>query len=94
MGNMVTKFGSLSAAFAYLLFVLLYVSVVGAMVRESTRGWAILSVLWSTSIAYVSAVIVYQVLNIFDHPTSSMIYIGLAVAYALGVVFLIEISIN
>ncbi len=93
MGNMVTKFGSLSAAFAYLLFVLLYVpcvSVVGAMVRESTRGWAILSILWSTSIAYVSAVIVYQVINIFDHPTSSMIYIGLAVAYALGVVFLMK----
>ena len=93
MGNMVTKFGSLSAAFSYLLFVLLYIpciSVVGAMVRESTRGWAILSVLWSASIAYVSAVIVYQAVNIFDHPTSSLLTIALAVAYTLGVVFLMK----
>ncbi|MDE4988630.1 ferrous iron transport protein B, partial [Francisella tularensis subsp. holarctica] len=76
MGNMVTKFGSLSAAFAYLLIVLLYIpciSVVGAKVRESTRGWAILSVLWSVYIAYVAAVVIYQLLNIAEHPSSSII---------------------
>ncbi len=96
MGNMVTKFGSLSAAFSYLLFVLLYIpciSVVGAMVRESTRGWAILSVLWSASIAYVSAVIVYQAVNIFDHPTSSLLTIVFAVAYTRSC-FLDEVFIN
>lgn len=93
MGNMVTKFGSMSAAFAYLLFVLLYIpciSVVGAMVRESTRGWAILSVLWSASIAYVSAVVVYQLANIIDHPTSSIINICIAMVYILGIVFLMK----
>ncbi|AIT09643.1 ferrous iron transporter B [Candidatus Francisella endociliophora] len=93
MGNMVTKFGSMSAAFAYLLFVLLYIpciSVVGAMVRESTRGWAILSVLWSASIAYVAAVVVYQLINFIDHPGSSTIYIGIAMAYIFGIVFLMK----
>ncbi|QIV93877.1 Fe(2+) transporter permease subunit FeoB [Allofrancisella frigidaquae] len=93
IGNMVAKFGSLSAAFAYLLFVLLYIpciSVVGAMVRESTRGWAILSVFWSASIAYVAAVIVYQLMNITIHPISSTIYIGLATLYTLIVVFLMK----
>lgn len=93
MGNMVSKFGSMSAAFAYLLFVLLYIpciSVVGAMVRESTRGWAILSVLWSASIAYVSAVVVYQLVNILDHPVSSIIYICIAMVYILGIVFLMK----
>lgn len=80
MGNMVTKFGSVSAAFAYLLFVLLYIpciSVVGAMVRESTRGWAILSVLWSVSIAYVCAVIAYQLANIFTNPVTVIVTIAL-----------------
>ncbi|ABO47523.1 Fe(2+) transporter permease subunit FeoB [Francisella tularensis] len=93
MGNMVTKFGSLSAAFAYLLFVLLYIpciSVVGAMVRESTRGWAILSVLWSVSIAYVAAVVIYQLLNIAEHPSSSIICIALVMAYIIGIVFLMK----
>ncbi|MED7819152.1 MULTISPECIES: Fe(2+) transporter permease subunit FeoB [unclassified Francisella] len=93
MGNMIAKFGSLSAAFSYLLFVLLYIpciSVVGAMVRESTRGWAILSVLWSASIAYVSAVIIYQLINFIDHPASSSIYISLAVIYIFGIVFLMK----
>lgn len=93
MGNMVTKFGSMSAAFAYLLFILLYIpciSVVGAMVRESTRGWAILSVLWSVSIAYVCAVIAYQLANIFEHPISALITIVLTMAYMLGVVFLMK----
>jgi ferrous iron transport protein B len=93
MGNMVTKFGSMSAAFAYLLFVLLYIpciSVVGAMVRESTRGWAILSVLWSVSIAYVCAVIAYQLANIFANPVTAIVTIAFAVAYMLGVVFLMK----
>lgn len=93
MGNMVAKFGSLSAAFAYLLFILLYipcVSVVGAMVRESTRGWALLSVLWSASIAYISALVVYQSVNIFEHPASSIITITLAITYTFGVVFLMK----
>ncbi|GAB4224028.1 MAG: Fe(2+) transporter permease subunit FeoB [Francisella sp.] len=93
MGNMITKFGSLSSAFAYLLFVLLYVpcvSVVGAMVRESTRGWAILSVIWSLSIAYVSAVIVYQLVNIDNNPSIAIMYIASVGAYILGLVFLMK----
>ncbi|AXA33062.1 Fe(2+) transporter permease subunit FeoB [Francisella adeliensis] len=93
MGNMVTKFGSVSAAFAYLLFVLLYIpciSVVGAMVRESTRGWAILSVLWSVSIAYVCAVIAYQLANIFTNPVTAIVTIAFAMAYMLGIVFIMK----
>lgn len=63
------------------------------MVRESTRGWAILSVLWSVSIAYVAAVVIYQLLNIAEHPSSSIICIALAMAYIIGIVF-DEIFIN
>ena len=81
MGNMTSKFSSGIAAFSYLLFVLLYipcVSVIGATVRESTRGWAVLSIVWSTSIAYVSAVVVYQLGNIFNTPLKSIVYTVIA----------------
>lgn len=90
MGNMVSKFGSGLAAFAYLLFVLLYIpciSVIGATVKESTRGWAILSIIWSTTIAYVAALLVYQIGNILNTPAKSISYITAAIIFTLIVVF-------
>ena len=93
MGNMVSKFSSGIAAFAYLLFILLYVpciSVIGATVRESTRGWAILSIVWSTSIAYISALYVYQAANILNTPIKSITYITIATLYMVGMVYLMK----
>lgn len=90
MGNMVSKFGSGIAAFSYLLFVLLYIpciSAIGATVREATRGWAILSIVWSTSIAYVAALLVYQTANIINTPVKSISYIIGAIIYTLIIVF-------
>ena len=84
MGSMVIAFDSLAAAFAYMLFVLLYVpcvSVISAMAREATRAWAWLSVVWSTSIAYVSAVIVYQLAQLAITPLYSLIWIISVVGY-------------
>ena len=49
MGVMGQKFGSASAAYSYLIFVLLYIpciSVMGAIARESSRGWMGFSILW------------------------------------------------
>ncbi len=49
MGVMDQKFGSAAAAYSYLIFVLLYVpciSVMGAIARESSRGWMGFSILW------------------------------------------------
>lgn len=78
MGGMVLGFGSLSAAFAYMLFVLLYipcVSTIAATAREANKAWAYLSSWWSLSIAYGLAVIAYQVLNFLSHPLSSAAWI-------------------
>lgn len=44
-----SKFGSAAAACSYLIFVLLYIpciSVMGAIARESSRGWMTFSILW------------------------------------------------
>ncbi len=57
------KFGSAAAAYSYLIFVLLYVpciSVMGAIARESSRGWMGFSILWGLNIAYSLATLFYQ----------------------------------
>jgi ferrous iron transport protein B len=63
MGYMVKDFGSGLAAFAFMLFVLLYVpcvSTIAVTAKEAGMRWALLSTLWSLSIAYVFAVVIYQ----------------------------------
>lgn len=77
-GEMVKRFGSQSAAFAYLLFVLLYfpcISATAAMVREVQRGWTIFSVFWTTGLAYAVAVSYYQAACFFDHPLKSSLWL-------------------
>lgn len=69
-----TRFGSAEAAFAYLLFILLYfpcVSATAAMVREVNRGWTLFSVFWTTGLAYCIAVSYYQLSTWALHPMSS-----------------------
>lgn len=78
-GIMYKQFGGKAAAFAYLLFVLLYfpcVSTMTAMRREVGKRWALFSVLWSTGLAYGLAVICYQVLTVFDHPWATLTWSG------------------
>jgi ferrous iron transport protein B len=90
MGTMVTSFGSTSAAFAYLLFVLLYVpcvATIGAMAREGGKGWAWLSVLWSTALAYGAAVIVYQFSQIFNAPLTASLEIAVTISILTGVIY-------
>ena len=76
-GVMYKKFGGKAAAFAYLLFVLLYfpcVSTVAAMRREVGKEWALFSVLWSTGLAYTLTIICYQLLTVFEHPWTTLLW--------------------
>jgi len=77
-GEMYQRFGGPVAAFAYLLFVLLYlpcVSTVAVIARELSRGWAIFSTVWSTLLAYGAAVLFYQSATFSQHPASSLSWI-------------------
>lgn len=70
MGMMSSKFGSAIAAYSYLIFVLLYVpciSVLGAITRESSRGWMLLSALWGVNVAYSLATLFYQTATFMHH---------------------------
>ena len=56
-------FGSSIAAYAYLLFILLYIPCISTMAvirQETNKRWMWFSVLWSLVLAYGSAVIFYQ----------------------------------
>ncbi|WP_213993278.1 Fe(2+) transporter permease subunit FeoB [Sodalis sp. dw_96] len=78
MGIMSEKFGGAVAAYSYLIFVLLYVpcvSVMGAISRESNRGWMSLSVFWGINVAYSLATLFYQGATFAAHPAQSMMAI-------------------
>jgi ferrous iron transport protein B len=74
LGMMAHYFDGQVGAMAYLLFVLLYfpcISATAALARESSRNWAVFSVLWTTGLAYMVAVIFYQAATFAKHPISS-----------------------
>lgn len=80
MGVMSSKFGGNAAAYSYLIFVLLYVpciSVMGAIARESHRGWMMLSVIWGINVAYSLATLFYQLATFAEHPAASLFAIVL-----------------
>ncbi|MRS17131.1 Fe(2+) transporter permease subunit FeoB [Enterobacteriaceae bacterium RIT691] len=93
MGVMSSKFGSAAAAYSYLIFVLLYIpciSVMGAISRESSRGWMGFSILWGLNIAYSLATVFYQVASFQQHPRYSLICIVAVVLFNVLVMTLLR----
>ncbi|MCT4710187.1 Fe(2+) transporter permease subunit FeoB [Enterobacteriaceae bacterium H11S18] len=84
MGVMSDKFGSAAAAYSYLIFVLLYIpciSVMGAVARESSRGWMTFSILWGLNIAYSLSTLYYQTVSFKEHPQYSLVCILVVVLF-------------
>lgn len=82
-GMMVTRFDGKAGAFAYLLFILLYipcVSTMAAIRQEANRQWMWFSVAWSFLIAYAAAVIWYQLARLPQHPQQSLMWVVAMVA--------------
>ncbi len=74
-GVMYQRFAGQASAFAYLLFVLLYVpcvSTTAVMARELNKTWALFSVLWSLGLAYAAATVFYQLATFSAHPRYSL----------------------
>ncbi len=77
--NIQQKFSTGGAAFAYLVFILLYtpcVAAMGAYVREFGAKYARFIALWTFGLAYISATMVNQLARIATHPQQSMIWIS------------------
>ncbi|MCG7495796.1 Fe(2+) transporter permease subunit FeoB [Vibrio sp. Of7-15] len=82
-GNLKSHFMSSSAAFAYLIFILLYtpcVAAMGAYVREFGKKYAVFIGAWTMLLAYVFATLFYQVAHFSDHPTTSVGWISFFIA--------------
>jgi len=89
LGIMYQRFDGQLGAFTYLLFILLYfpcVSATAATVRELNRRWAVFSMLWTTGLAYSTAVIFYQTATFLRHPMTSTIWIASLSMLLLGTV--------
>ncbi len=88
-GAMHKRFDGKIGAFAYMLFILLYfpcAAATGAMIRETSKGWGMLGVAWSTGLAYATAVIFYQLATFTRHPMQSILWtVGLLSALAITI---------
>lgn len=75
---LIQYFGTQAAAYAYLLFVLLYipcVSTVAAIRQETQSKYMWLSIGWSFLVAYLTAVLFYQFASHVAHPVSTILLI-------------------
>ncbi|MUG92614.1 Fe(2+) transporter permease subunit FeoB [Scytonema sp. UIC 10036] len=87
-GQMATRFGSTTAAIAFLLFVLLYfpcVSATAAVYRETNLGWTTFVAAWTTGLAYWVAVFYYQFVTFNQHPGSTIAWLVGLVLFAIAV---------
>jgi ferrous iron transport protein B len=76
-------------AFAYMLFILLYfpcIATSAAAYRESSLGWSVFMVLWSTGLAYLTATLFYQLATFGEHPETSMAWLAGTAMIAVAVV--------
>ncbi len=82
-GSMVSLFDGKIGAFAYLLFVLLYfpcVAAIAAVYRETNLGWTVFAGLWTTGLAYIVAVVFYQLGTFSANPAGALIWTGAMLA--------------
>ncbi len=93
---MASLFDGQLGAFAYLLFVLLYVpcaATLGVLYKEAGPFWAFFSASWNTLIAYTVAVICYQVGRFEVHPGSSAAWVvGMSALLVAGCTVLIMLG--
>ncbi|PCJ22563.1 MAG: ferrous iron transport protein B [SAR86 cluster bacterium] len=78
LGNMASLFSGPFAAFCYLVFILLYapcVAVLGAINKEAGWHWTLLVFGWCTTLAYVTATVIYQIGTFSVNPLFSSIWI-------------------
>jgi len=93
-GAMEQLFGSRSAAFAYLLFVLLYFpcsAAIAAVYREAGLAWTVFAGFWTTFLAYLASTLFYQAANFAAHPVASLLVIIADLGAFAAVVLLLKI---
>lgn len=93
--EMERRFERKNNAFAYLLFVLIYmpcIAVVAAIYREIGARWAIFSVLYLTLLAWIVATLFYQTAIFFSQPAVSIFWIAVCLLLLAG--FYVALSLR
>lgn len=91
--NIQKAFVTKEAAFAYLLFILLYApcaAAMGAIVREVGGRWAQFIALWTTVVAYLGSVCYYQIATFSKQPATSLLYLVISAVIILTVLYLLK----
>ncbi len=73
-----TLFNGTMGAFAYLVFILLYMpcsAATAAIFREEGRNWGIFIVIWTNMLAWISATMIYQISIFPQQPFMSIIWV-------------------
>jgi len=91
--NIQDAFVTPQAAFAYLLFILLYApcaAAMGAIVREVGGQWAKFIVIWTTAVAYIVSVSYYQIATFSIQPNSHVLYIIATIVIVGGTIIMLK----
>ncbi|MFI4918728.1 MAG: Fe(2+) transporter permease subunit FeoB [Legionellales bacterium] len=94
-GLMAQRFDGQVGAYAYLLFILLYIPCVSTMAvirQEANRQLMWISIVWSFVVAYAAAVLFYQVARCLQHPQESILWIVAISSILLLVITLFRFS--
>jgi len=89
-GAMAQRFDGQKGAFAYLLFVLMYFPCIATMAvikREAGRTWGTFVAFWTTSLAYITASLFYQISTFSKHPATTSLTIGFMGLFLFCIVF-------
>ena len=85
-GAMAARFDGAAGAFAYLLFILLYLPCTAAIAtihQESGARWTLFVAAWTSGLAYGLATLYYQAATYASHPAASLAWIaGILAAFA------------
>jgi len=95
-GVMYQHFDGKAGAYAYMLFILLYIPCVSTMAvirQEATRQLMWFSILWSLVVAYSVSVVFYQLATLASHPLSSIVWVlGMGLLVACVVMFIHSVA--
>lgn len=96
-GIMSERFDGQAGAYAYLLFILLYIPCVSTMAvirQEANKQLMWTSIIWSFVVAYAAAVVFYQVAKFLEHPQQSILWIASMVLSLILIVALFRYGEN
>lgn len=96
-GILQDKFSGGLAAYAYLLFVLLYfpcVTVIATIAKETGKNWALFSATYSTGIAYLIATCFYQLATFSNQPVFASVWLLLSTGVLLGFYWMLKRHAN